>query len=450
MIQRLVPRGIRSRLLLAVVLSVAVALVVTITVFNLFLGRDLSQGADAVVKARARAQVATLEIQNGRLTEAEAPKDNAGSSLVWVFGEKGRRLEAPRVGEKLNRVARALSQGAERTVSAEDDDVLLFVLPVLDGNTRVGTVVSGVALEPYRETRQSALVGSIGLGIALLLIAILAARWALSAALRPVSRMTAEAAAWSERDLDRRFRFGDPHDELTQLAATLDGLLDRLAASMRREKRVTAEISHELRTPLARISAEAELALRRERDAEDYKQTLEAIRRNADQLSRALETLVAAAREEGGLPRGTADAAGAAEAAIEACSSLAADRDLDIALEAPARPARVGVDSDVAERILQPLIENACRYGRGRVRVSVDSNTDKVVFTVRDDGPGIADEERELIFEPGRRGSAAEQDGDGAGLGLALARRLARAVGGDVSAEPNGSGGVVRASLPVG
>ena len=262
--------------------------------------------------------------------------------------------------------------------------------------------------------------------------------------------MTSEAAAWSEQDLDRRFRLGDPHDEVTQLAATLDGLLDRLAASMRREKRVTAEISHELRTPLARISAEADLALRRERDTEDYKQTLQAIGRDADQLSRALETLVAAAREEGGMPRGTADAAGAAKAAIASCSNLASERELSVRLEAPTRPTLVGVDSDVAERILQPLIENACRYGRGRIRVSVDHNTDKVVFTVRDDGPGVASEERELIFEPGRRGSAAEHDGDGTGLGLALARRLARAVGGDVSAEPSESGGVFRASLPVG
>ena len=69
--------------------------------------------------------------------------------------------------------------------------------------------------------------------------------------------MTEDAAAWSEHDLDRRFELGEPYDELTRLAATLDALLDRLAASMRHEQRFTAELSHELRTPLARISAEA-------------------------------------------------------------------------------------------------------------------------------------------------------------------------------------------------
>ena len=78
--------------------------------------------------------------------------------------------------------------------------------------------------------------------------------------------MTRQAAAWSEHDLDHRFALGEPHDELTELAATLDGLLDRLAASLRREQRFSAELSHELRTPLARVIAESELALRRDRE----------------------------------------------------------------------------------------------------------------------------------------------------------------------------------------
>jgi len=213
---------------------------------------------------------------------------------------------------------------------------------------------------------------------------------------------------------------------------------------MRREQRFSAELSHELRTPLSRISAEADLALRRERDSGEYRQTLEAIRRDADQLSRALETLVAAARQEGGPPRGTADAYSAVEAAIGGCGALAGDGGVEVVLERPSAPIRVGLDSDIAERILQPLVENACRYGRREVRVSLARDTNKVVYTIRDDGPGIAGHERELIFEPGARGTAAAEDGDGAGLGLALARRLARA------AEASPEGGIVRASLPVG
>ena len=74
--------------------------------------------------------------------------------------------------------------------------------------------------------------------------------------------MTRQAAEWSEHDLERRFSQGPPRDEFTTLAATLDGLLDRVAASLRHEQMLTAELSHELRTPLTAISAEAQYALR--------------------------------------------------------------------------------------------------------------------------------------------------------------------------------------------
>ena len=83
--------------------------------------------------------------------------------------------------------------------------------------------------------------------------------------------MTTQAASWSELELDDRFTVGEPYDELTELATTLNGLLDRIAASFRREQRFSAELSHELRTPLARVLAESELALRRERTPAEYR-----------------------------------------------------------------------------------------------------------------------------------------------------------------------------------
>lgn len=147
---------------------------------------------------------------------------------------------------------------------------------------------------------------------------------------------------------------------------------------------------------------------------------------------------------------GTADARDPAAAAIEACAALAGERGIEIAFDRTSRPIRIGVDADLAGRILQPLVENACRYGRRRVRVEVTQGTSEAVYTIRDDGLGVAAEERELIFEPGARGNAADGDSGGAGLGLSLARRLARAVDGDVEAEPSSSGGIVRARLPLG
>jgi len=282
----------------------------------------------------------------------------------------------------------------------------------------------------------------------ILVLGALGARWLLASALRPVGRMTRHAAEWSDRDLDRRFGAGPPHDELTELAATLDGLLDRIAASLRREQRFSAELSHELRTPLARLLAETDLALRRERGPDEYRQSLELVYRNAQQLSRTVDALVAAARHEAAGARATADAGTVAADAVESCAELAAGRGVTLTFESPAQPLRLGLGPELAARILEPLIENGCRYGRSRVTVALRRDGSGVLYVVEDDGPGVAEDERERIFEPGVRGAAAN-GGDGAGLGLALARRLARSASGDVTAEPGAAGRFV-VRLPAG
>jgi signal transduction histidine kinase len=112
---------------------------------------------------------------------------------------------------------------------------------------------------------------------------------------------------------------------------------------------------------------------------------------------------------------------------------------------------RVGVETDVAERVLAPLIENACRYGASSVKIVIERQAGAVMFTVQDDGPGVSEELLERIFEPGwRDGVGRQHNGHGAGLGLPLARRLARAAGGDVRAESGGDGGRFTARLPPG
>ena len=178
--------------------------------------------------------------------------------------------------------------------------------------------------------------------------------------------MTDDAADWSEHDLDRRFNRGEPYDELTQLAATLDALLERLSASLRHEQRFTAELSHELRTPLAKIAAESELALRRERTGEDYRASLEAVQRNAEQMTRTVEALVAAARQEAGLSRATSDARDGVRAAVDAVRGHAEAAGIETELVLPEAPVQVAIEPELLERIVQPLLDNALRYGRSR------------------------------------------------------------------------------------
>jgi two-component system OmpR family sensor kinase len=435
--------GVRARLLLAVVAAVVLALAIGVTAFTLLLSHRLSASATSLARAQAQAAVSSLDVRGGRLSAHEAPDQGASPGQVWVFADK-RQVEAPNASRVVAAAARALAGGPERTETVEEQ-TRLYALPVVDNGRRFGTVVSAVALDPYEDTERTAFVGALILAALLLAAVAVLSRWMLGRALEPVSRMTADAAAWRASDLDRRFALGEPYDELTRLAATLDDLLEQIAASLRHEQRFTAELSHELRTPLARISAETELMLRRERTPDEYRDALDSIQRSADTMARTVEALVAAAQHEAGLTRTTSDVRDVVSSAIGATRQNGALVDIGVSL--PDQPVRVAVDGQLAERMLQPLLDNATRYGHV-VNVSVVRGNTVASIAIDDDGPGVAGDERDMIFEPGARGSASAGH-DGAGLGLALAQRLARSAGGAIVAEPNEGGGRFTLKLPL-
>ena len=440
--------GLRLRLLLAVLASVGVALAGLVAIFNVILDTTLNGNARDLARSRAIAETASLRFDHGKLAAGEAPDNKNADAYLWIFAG-GRVVQRPHTPAVLDNAARGLTGRAPGFVDVASTDTRLYATSVEVRGRRLGTVVAGVSLVPYEQTRATALAGSLVFGGAALVLVALASRWLLASSLRPVVRMTRQTAAWSERDLDHRFALGRPHDELTELAATLDGLLDRLAASLRHERRFSAELSHELRTPLSRIVAETELALRRPREPDEYRRSLELVGASAAQLSRIIDALVTAARYEAGGRRATADAVEVAAGAAAACEALVAERRIELEVANSPAQVRVGVDADLAERILQPVIENACRYGTTRVRVAIVRDDAGVAYSIEDDGPGVAELEREWIFEPGARGAVANGR-DGAGLGLALARRLARSVDGDVTADAHVAGGRFVVRLPSG
>jgi two-component system OmpR family sensor kinase len=437
--------GIRTRLLIAVVGAVALAIAVAMTAFGILLAQRLSTSATSLARAQAEAELSALEIRDGVIAAPDVLAEGASPSLTWIFSGTT-ALEAPRAPQALQEAAASLASGPEQTIDA-GGETRLYALPVVEDGVQYGTVVSAVSLDAYGETTRTAIVAGLLLAVILLAAVAALAWWILGRAFRPVSRMTEDAASWSEHDLERRFDLGDPYDEVTRLAATLDRLLERVAASLRHEQRFAAELSHELRTPLARIRGEAELALRRERAPDEYRAALVAMQNDADQMTRTVEALVSAARQDAGLTVRTSDVREAIEAATAATRARAPGVEVRVAV--PSEPVYVAAELELLEAMLQPLLDNAARYGRSVVEVTAGRTESIVVVEITDDGPGVSAEESERIFEPGARGGAAGAGSTGAGLGLPLARRLAHSAGGEVSVEPGGAGGRFSLALPV-
>src|SRR4029077_2730567 len=118
---------------------------------------------------------------------------------TWVFAGP-RTLEQPRSDASTQRSAEALSAGPRRTVNIARTHTRLYAVPVRVAGRRLGTVVAEVSLTPYEKTEQTALIASTVLGAVVLALVAVAARVLISGALRPVARMTEQAAAWSELD----------------------------------------------------------------------------------------------------------------------------------------------------------------------------------------------------------------------------------------------------------
>jgi two-component system, OmpR family, sensor kinase len=439
------PAHLRNRLLAVVLLATVLALVATTVGFNLLLESRLKATANDLLRTQVNTELAEVRIDHGRLTVPDFPREGAViDEPVWIFA-MGRPLERPRNMTALDDEARALAGGPRRIVEVPREDARLLAVPVMNGGRQVGTIVAGVSMTPYRRAHHVALVTSLVVGGTLLLVVLVATRWVLNAGLRPVAKMTAQAAEWSENDLDRRFDLGPPRDELTQLAATLDGLLGRLAAGLRHEQRFSAELSHELRTPLTRMRAQAQLALADDPTGEQH-EAWAAVLRSSDEMAQTLDALLAGARAEARSRPGIANARHAAEVVAARFRPIAADRGVAIVVANGTGPVQAGVDPELLEHLLQPLVDNACRYAESEVTIAVAREPGAVILEIADDGPGVREDERERIFEPAVRGSAGTAVREGTGLGLALARRLARAAHGSVEAldRPEGACFAVR------
>jgi two-component system, OmpR family, heavy metal sensor histidine kinase CusS len=441
-------RTLRGRLTAVGVLVAVVAIGVLVLAFNLVLESSLDQDADRRLREQAAAAATTVGVRDGRLVVREGAGDGVLDRRVWVY-EGDRAIERAPGDAHLQRTADALAGEARVFDDVPGRELRLYAAPVMDGSRQAGTIVTGLSLAAYDRTTDLAHVASAAFGV-LMAGAVLALMWATTGrALAPVREMTRSAAEWSERDPARRFGAAGRPDELGELARTFDALLDRVAASLRHEQRVSAELSHELRTPLARIVAQVELLQRRDRSLEARSEAYASIAHSAEQMNAILETLMTAARADAGLDQGRSDLRGALAEIRREWAPVLAERGVALEVREPRAPLVAGLDADVVERILAPLLENASRFARTRVLVEAGVDNGAVVVTIDDDGPGVPAGDRERIFEPGAsaRGGAGHA---GAGLGLALARRLARAAHGEITAEDPapGAGARFRVQLP--
>jgi signal transduction histidine kinase len=256
-------------------------------------------------------------------------------------------------------------------------------------------------------------------------------------ALAPLTVMAREATAINERDPEARLHVPPTRDELGQLGTAFNALLDRLSAGLLAQRQFMADASHQMRTPVSVLQTTAQVMLRWEgREEREYRESLAIVGEQSARLARLVDAMFLLARAESGgwtLRTEPLYLDELVSECVRAVAVVASERSVQVATRGDGDLPFMGDDA-LLRHMTVNLLENAVRYTRtgSQVVASLDRTADGIVLRVTDEGPGIAEADRERIFE---RFVRLDQGKDGAGLGLAMARRIAEAHGGRLTLE---------------
>jgi signal transduction histidine kinase len=201
----------------------------------------------------------------------------------------------------------------------------------------------------------------------------------------------------------------------------------------RRQREFVADAAHELRTPLAGVLAQLELAAQ-----DGSRPDTEAVHGELTRLSRLVDGLLALTRAEAApAPTPEIDLDDVVLAAVGQASEISS-----VPVASRIQPVRVRGDATALRRVVDNLLDNACRHARTSVTVVLSADRGAASLTVADDGPGVAPADRERVFDRFTRldPSRSRSTGGGAGLGLAIVRAIAEAHGGSVEVLDNAPG----------
>ena len=293
-----------------------------------------------------------------------------------------------------------------------------------------------------------------GVGAAILLLGLAGGWWLVSRALTPIGDIGAAATKISAGDLSQRISVADAESELGELATVLNSTFARLESAFAQQKQFAADAAHELRTPVSVILTQTQTALQRERDAANYKQTVEACQRAAQRMRRLIESLLALARFDAGqevLKRLRFDLAQVANDCVEQIQPLAEERGVKLRIEAA--PLKITGDSERLAQVITNLLTNAIQYNRpqGEVCLKLAAQNGLAILTVTDTGQGIATAELPRLFGRFYRADKSRTGAGNAGLGLAISKAIVEAHGGTIEvASEEKEGTVFTVRVPIG
>jgi two-component system, OmpR family, sensor kinase len=433
---------LRLRLALFGAAVVALTLVLFGALLYTLLARGATTNQDDALRGRAREAVASLNNAPGITARAPvAPADLRTSTDVFVevfdpswtaIYSTAQLSGSPPIPSARFRVTAAEVLGG---YFGTEQGLRLFALP-FNG----GYVVTGQSTRVL-QSNLSGVLGFLIISGVPTLIAALAASWLVAGrALKPLKDFAGTADEIGRaRDFGRRLPGRRSRDEVALLSTSFNRMLEQLQDSFESQRRFVADASHELRTPLTTIQGNSGLLARGPAVSDEVRRAAAAdISAETSRMTRLVDRMLTLARADSGLKLELAPLE-LGPVVLEVCrqaQTVHPERELVTITSG----ATIAGDEDAIRQLIWILLDNALRHARSRVSVTLSSEGQWARLAVTDDGPGIAPQERERVFERFYRSDLARA-GHGAGLGLSIARWIVEQHGGRVLAGQGPDGG---------
>ncbi len=452
------------RLRLTLLFAAAAALLAALG--GLLVVHQLDAGLVSSLDDTLAARISTI---TGRVDFGSQPMDQ-GLARAILYGQAAQgslaELASPHVPVAFADFtpARALLSAAQLRVGAGRSLVTDVTFPGTTELLRVHAaplpgepgwaIVVAAPLQPT-DAAVAGIRGAIVLGGLVLVLLAGVGAWLLAgAALAPMDRLRREAEAISANDPAARLRVPRTRDEVAALARTMNDLLQRLQASLARQRAFLADAGHELRTPLAVLRAELELAGRPGRNRDELARAVGSAADETQRVTRLAEHLLLLARSDEGRLVGALVPARLDELLRESADGMAqqaAAAGVAVAIDAPGL--MVPMDAARVRQAVDNLLSNGLRLAPPGtvIELHAEAEGDRARVEVRDRGPGFPPEFLPRAFERfSRPDGARDRDQGGSGLGLSIVRAIAEGHGGGADAANRpGGGAVVGFTLPL-
>ncbi len=371
------------------------------------------------------------------------------------IGAKMSDIEGEALPTSFNALERAMrGEIVYETIERTKPRLRMVTIPIMDNKKVTSVVQVGTSLEDFDETiRKLLLIMIISIPTSII-VTIVVGYFMAKKALRPVDQIRRAAVKISSSNLDEKIDITGRRDELGRLAETFNAMIGRLKDAFQRINQFSIDVSHELKTPLTILKGETEVALRKEREKDDYRKLLLSNLEEIDRMSCIIDDLLLLSKADTKEIKLNIEEVALRDLIMDVCMNMkvVADKKSVELQISELEDVRLKGDELKLRRMLLNVVENGIKYSHvgGKVSVSSYINDGYAWIDVKDNGIGISEDDIKYVFDRFYRADRSRKRESGSGLGLSISRWIAGAHKGsiEVKSQP-AQGSVFTIKLPI-